>query len=89
MRYKQLSIRLPVAAYNKIQRQAVVQNASMNQVFNTILESHLTSENVILETRRTAALIADILIEAFPQEKRPSINLIKTTILEVQNGKQI
>lgn len=86
MRYKQLSIRLPVAAYNKIQRQAVVQNASMNQVFNTILESHLTSENVIFETRRTAALIADILIEAFPQEKRPTINQIKTTILEVQNG---
>lgn len=86
MRYKQLSIRLPVAAYNKIQRQAVVQNASMNQVFNTILESHLTSENVILETRRTAALIADILIEAFPQEKRPTINQIKTTILEVQDG---
>lgn len=91
MSFKQLSIRMDARIYNVLQRKALVQKCSLNQIvldmINRELEHetrvalHLKSEHAMKrEIRFVGEKIAELFLSALPADRRPAVEAIREQI---------
>lgn len=93
MSFKQLSIRMDARIYNVLQRKALVQKCSLNQVVLDMIEReieqetrvalHLKSEHAMKrEIRFVGEKIAELFVAALPSDRRPAAEAIRQQIAQ-------
>ncbi len=93
MSFKQLSIRMDARIYNVLQRKALVQKTSLNQIVldmigreleqETRVALHLKSEHAMKrEVRFACEKIAELFVMALPTDRRPAAEAIRQQIAQ-------